>query len=113
MGRYANSLSGRLRGLRQQNAGTRPAPDVERLRAVAILRDGVMLERGFKSHWQLRAALNPELPDHTKTIPGDVDGFVTTKDRFVDRWEGQDVAVAAGQLGTMMGRPMLSSDLDW
>lgn len=87
--------------------------DVERLRAVAIMRNGEVLERGFKSHWQLRAALNPERLDATKTIPGDTDGFITTTGRFVTREEAKDVAIGAGQIGGPMGRPLLSSDIEW
>ena len=113
MGSYANKLSARLRGNKQQESKPKTTPGVERLRAVAILRDGKILERGFKSHWQLRAVLNPERHDHTKTIPGDVDGFVTTTDRFVDRTEAQKVAFSAGQISSLMRRALLSSDITW
>lgn len=85
MGAYADGL---LKRAQSRGEAHKPKPvdqTVERLRAVAILRNGAVLERGFKAHWELRAALNPELMDHTQTIPGDIDGFITTANRFVDR----------------------------
>lgn len=88
----------------------------EKLQAAAIVRDGAVLERGFKSHWQLRAALNPDDPDPRIGLPGDVEGFVTTTGRFVDRDEAKTVGLAAGQIGTMWKdakRALLSSDINW
>lgn len=82
----------------------------ERLRACAIMRHGVMLERGFKTHWELRAAYGDE--DPYKPLVGDLSGFITTLGRFVERYEAVDIAVEAGQ-AEPMGRPLLSSDINW
>jgi len=84
----------------------------EKLEAVAIMREGV-LHRQFKhgGHWQIRLDLGDANPNASN--PSDVEGFVTTQGRFVDRGEGQEIALAAGQIRQRMGRPMLSSDLDW
>lgn len=89
---------------------------VERLKAAAIVRNGEVLERGFKSHWELRMALNPGLIDYRQGEPGDVEGFVTTAGRFVDRNEARTVGIAAGQLHDSWrkaSRPLLSSDINW
>lgn len=86
----------------------------ERLKAAAILRDHAILERGFKSHYQLRQALDD--PDPRTSKPDDIDGFTTTENRFVDRYEARDVAIAAGQIHASWktaSRPLLSSDIDW
>lgn len=88
----------------------------ERLQAAAILRNGEVLERRLQSHWELRAALDPDNPDPRQGLLGDIDGFVTTAGRFVDRSAARDVAIAAGQIGPMWksaSRPLLSSDIDW
>ena len=88
----------------------------ERLVATAIMRDGKMLERGFQSHWQLRAALNPERANFNQHVDGDIDGFVTSTGRFVDRFEARDVAIASGQIGPMWKdavRDLLSADVNW
>lgn len=88
----------------------------ERLTAVAIIRDGRVISRGFKSHWQLRSAIDPGDPDPRTGLPGDVEGFVTSTGRFVDRDEARKVALAAKQVGLMWEtakRPILSSDIDW
>lgn len=102
-------------GLGRARAAAKPA--VERLKAAAILRDGTVHERGFKSHWELRAALNPDCTGyHHRGLPGDLDGFVTSSGRFVDREQAKAVALAAGQIGPMWaraGRSLLSSDISW
>lgn len=88
----------------------------ERLKAVAILRDGEILERGFKSHYQLRQAIDADALDHRTSNPGDTDGFITTEGRFVDRDEAKDVAIAAGQIHPSWKtaqRKLLSSDINW
>jgi hypothetical protein len=49
-------------------------------------------------------------------IPGDIEGFVTTNGRFVDRREAKDVALAAGQIHSSWKtatRKLLSSDVHW
>lgn len=88
----------------------------ERLKAAAIMRDGALLERGFKSHYQLRAALDPDDPAPQYSKDGDLEGFVTSTGRFVDRDEARAVGMAAGQLHTSWAnakRPLLSSDINW
>lgn len=88
----------------------------ERLTAAAIQRSGEVLHRGFKSHWQLRAALDPNDPDPRHGKPGDIDGFVTSTGRFVTRREARDVGVASGQLHKSWRtaqRDLLSSDINW
>lgn len=88
----------------------------EKLTAAAIKRNGEVLERGFKSHWQLRAALDPSDPDPRMPKLGDTDGFVTSAGRFVDRDNAKAVAIAAGQISPMWKtgtRKLLSSDINW
>lgn len=88
----------------------------ERLKAAAILRAGEVLERGFHSHYQLRQTIDPDDPDPRISKPGDVDGFVTTEGRFVDRNEAREVGINAGQLNPQWktaGRLLLSSDINW
>jgi hypothetical protein len=98
---------------------TGPHPDpmgIERLKSVAILRSEEVLERGFKSHYQLRLAIDPDDPDPRMPKLGDIDGFVTTTDRFVDRDEAKEVAIAAGQIHPSWKsatRKLLSSDVNW
>lgn len=89
---------------------------VERLVAVAIERDGVVLNSGFKSHYDLRAAIGPAGADHSKHVEGDVDGFVTSTGRFVDRAGAKAVAIASGQIDEgwkQIRRDLLSSDINW
>ncbi len=110
MGSYSNKLSRRLRG------GIRPevskiAADVERLVAVAIERDGETHSRGFKSHADLRAALGDADPYTRKRT--DLEGFMTSKGRFVTRREAKDIALSSGQIAGEMRRDLLSSDIDW
>jgi hypothetical protein len=88
----------------------------ERLKAAAILRDGKVLERGFRSHYQLRQAIDPDDPDPRMGQLGDTDGFITTNGRFVDRDEAREVALAAGQIHPSWktaARKLLSSDINW
>jgi len=87
---------------------------VERLKAAAIIRDGEVQERGFKSHYELRQALGDALPQTSNLM--DTEGFITTTGRFVDRDEAKEVALACGQIGRMWkgsARKLLSSDIDW
>ena len=84
----------------------------EKLVAVAIIRDGVTESRGFKSHWQVRAALGDENPQIHHD--GDEEGFLTSTGRFVNRGQARDVGIASGQLSPMWKnatRPVLSSDI--
>lgn len=84
--------------------------EIERLIGVAVARDGVVHQGGPRGHWEVRSYLNDE--DPTKSRPGDTDGFMTSKGCFVGRSEANRVAAASGQC-SLMGRPMLSSDVDW
>jgi hypothetical protein len=47
---------------------------------------------------------------------GDIDGFMTSTGRFVDRDEAKEVAIASGQVHERwkgVSRDLLSSDVDW
>ena len=43
----------------------------------------------------------------------DVEGFVTTEGRFIDRDEAKKIALVCGQIKYDSGRELLSSDIDW
>lgn len=109
MGHYADDLSGRLRGKREQQQ-PKPSADVERLKCAAIQRDG-KIHDGLRSHYELRRSLGDTLPQTSQL--NDVEGFLTSKGRFVDREEAQRVALAAGQISSLQRRPLLSSDINW
>lgn len=88
----------------------------ERLITVAIKRNGKIHDRGFRSHYQLRIAMNPDdaFPNETKS--GDVDGFMTCCGRFVDRDDALKIAIEAGQVHASWKtatRKLLSSDVLW
>lgn len=108
MGKYSNNLAERLRGRRV--AKTEPWPDVERLKCAAVLRNGKVHD-GLRSHYELRNALGDPSPQTSN--PNDIEGFLTTTGRFVNRNEAQDVAIAASQIRSVIGRPLLSSDINW
>ena len=108
MGRYSENLGERMRGKRPTKA--KPAPDIERLKSAAIVRDGKVYD-GFRSHYDLRRSLGDVTPQTSNLY--DTEGFTTTTGRFVDRAEAQDVALVAGQIRSAQGRPLLSSDIDW
>lgn len=119
MGQFANKLSARLRG-----RTARPAANInpvgERLRCVGIIRGDKTYGHGFgfRSHWELRAAIDaaegkPRKADYRRGEPGDIDGFITTDGWFLNRREAQDFAVKSGQLSGQLGRELLSSDLKW
>ncbi|QDM32120.1 hypothetical protein FNL55_12810 [Tardiphaga sp. vice352] len=82
----------------------------ERLVSVAVRRDGEIHSRGFKSHWDLRAALGDAEPWNKNR--SDEEGFLTSEGRFVGRWEAAAVAFEAGQ-SSGCGRELLSSDINW
>lgn len=108
-------LERRLRARRLANELDRPRPTAtgERLKSAAIVRDGKDYS-GHKSHAQVRAALGDE--DPYTSNPGDIEGFMTTENRFVTRRQAVKVGVAAGQLTEqwlMVGRELLSSDINW
>jgi len=86
----------------------------EKLVAAALVRDGVTESRGFRSHWEIRAALGDD--DPTKSRPGDDEGFLTDTGRFVTRSEARDIGIASGQLAAgwrQVRRDLLSSDINW
>jgi hypothetical protein len=85
-------------------------PDVERLVSVAIRRVGETYGYGFTSHYALRLALSGDGDDRH---PGDIEGFMTSTGRFVERREAADVALQAGQIHSAMQRELLSSDVHW
>lgn len=82
----------------------------EKLTAAALIRDGVTESRGFKEHWRIRAALGD--PDPYQKNPADDYGFLTSTGRFVSRAEAMKIGAAAGQC-QLMGRELLSSDINW
>ena len=54
--------------------------------------------------------------EHAVPVPGDIEGFVTSTGRFVDRDQAKAVGIASGQLGRMWrdgARKLLSSDINW
>lgn len=89
------------------------APAVDRLRAVAIRRNG-KVESCAKggSHYQLRTSLTGNDVKHL----GDVEGFITEAGNFLTRREAVAVGVRAGQFCESQledGRDLLSSDVNW
>lgn len=86
----------------------------ERLRAAAIKRNGEVIERGFKSHYQLRQALGDPSPQTGN--PNDIEGFITSSGRFLTRREAVPVGIACKQLApgwADVQRELLSSDINW
>lgn len=108
MGLYADDLAARLRARRQPRP--KPPTDAERLKCAAIQRDG-RVHDGLRSHYELRRSLGDASPQTSNL--DDVEGFLTSRGRFVTREEAQDVALAAGQISSRQGRPLLSSDIHW
>jgi len=95
---------------------TRKTKSDERLVSVAIMRNGEVIDRGYRSHTALRLALDPDLWDPSVTVDGDVEGFMTSTGRFVDREEAKDVAADSRQIHESwrnLNRPLLSSDVGW
>ena len=82
----------------------------EKLVSCAITHEDGTIDKGFKSHWELRASLNYE--DPSRFNRGDVPGFWTSWDRFVDREEAMHIAFDAGQIRQTQQREFLSSDVD-
>ncbi len=85
----------------------------EKLKAAAIERNGKVWT-GARSHWEIRMSLGDD--DPRMSAPGDVEGFVTTSGRFIDRNEARQIGVASGQLSPMWrdaARKLLSSDINW
>lgn len=93
-----------------------PAAQIERLVSVAIARGDDVIAKGFRSHYELRASIDPPGVDHSKHVEGDVDGFLTSTGRFVERPEAKVVAIRSGQIDPSWAqtrRDLLSSDVNW
>jgi hypothetical protein len=57
-------------------------------------------------------ALNKQLTGKNTYLSNSVQGFITSKDRFVDRVEGNEIAISAAQVfGNMQGDELISEDL--
>jgi hypothetical protein len=87
----------------------------ERITAVALKR-GEKLVKALRggSHSELRASLGDENPYQARA--SDVEGFVTSRGRFVTRKEAVPIAIEARQIHpawSQVSRDLLSSDLDW
>lgn len=105
MGAYTDSL--------YRNRQRGPKPKVyngERLTAAAIVRDGVTLSGGERSHAAIRCTLGDE--DPYTSNPADEEGFLTSTGRFVTRKEAMQIGADAGQC-QIMRRELLSSDINW
>lgn len=82
----------------------------EKLVACAIMHEDGTINKGFRSHWELRSSLNYE--DASRFNRGDIPGFWTSKDRFVGRNAAMNIAFHAGQIRQVQQREFLSSDVD-
>lgn len=95
------------------NAATLATPAVDRLRAVAIRRNGkVHSAAKGGSHYQLRVSLSGA----DQKFLGDVEGFITEAGNFLTRHEAVGVGVLSGQLHEswlQARRDLLSSDINW
>lgn len=80
--------------------------DAERLIGCAIKRaNGQVTIMRQGSHSQLR--------EYKPKDPTDLEGFMTSAGRFVDREEAQGIAIKAQQIRGRMQRELLSSDIQW
>jgi hypothetical protein len=118
MGLYSRTLGRRLRtsATSEIKRHESTAAGIERLVCCGIERDGEQhgYTQGFKSHWELRAALGDEMPSESRW--GDIEGFITSKNRFLTRREAVPLAIAAGQIHESWRgatRDLLSSDIKW
>ncbi len=87
-----------------------PKIRAERLVSAAIIRGGVTHDNGSRSHYALRNFMGDASP--MTSPPGDIEGFMTSTGRFVDRREAQLIGEGSGQCRPQ-GRPLLSSDINW
>lgn len=114
MGNYTKNLF-KNRTIRQQKeiaskkSTNSPHLTNERLVACAIIRNGETHSYGVKSHADIRRELKDENP-YISTV-GDEEGFMTSTDRFVGRYEANVIGAKAGQC-VRMDRKFLSSDID-
>lgn len=84
-------------------------PQQRRLVGCYIRRGGAV-HSGFKSHYHIRAFLGHT--DPLKEKEDDECGFVDSEGNLLSRREAMKVGAAAGQC-EMVGRKLLSSDIDW
>jgi hypothetical protein len=85
----------------------------ERLTHAAVMRGGE-IKSGFRSHYELRQSLGDTNPQSRQM--GDVEGFMTSNGRFVNRFEAKDIAIEAKQISDgwrTAKRELLSSDINW
>ena len=82
----------------------------EKLLSCAILHGDGQISKGFKSNYELRSSLGYENASCFKR--GDIPGFWTSDQRFVERNEAMNIAYHAGQIRQIQEREFLSSDVD-
>ena len=110
MGAYTDRLHRRFRAKRIADNPPPRNPNVECLVSAAIRRDGLTYA-GHRTHADIRHALgNTPSYEH---VPGDIEGFLTSENRFVDRNEAVRIGQQAGQVPPNFGRELLSSDVKW
>jgi hypothetical protein len=88
----------------------------ERLAGVAIQRGAQVFSQSpmLGGHKSLRDVVRRSGKEWLTIL--DVEGFVTSTGRFVDRYEARSVGVASGQLHQRWSkaqRELLSSDVNW
>lgn len=84
----------------------------EHLVSCAIIRDGETYSFGERSHGAIRLRLGDEDAYENYRRPNDIDGFMTSTGRFLNRQDAREIAEAAGQWYPT-SREMLSSDINW
>jgi hypothetical protein len=90
---------------------TKSPPDAERLASVAFIYEGET-HHGFRSHAELRQSIGD--PSPYKTVRHYVDGFWTSRGRFVSREAAATIGKMSGQVSPRFGgRELLSSDVNW
>lgn len=105
-----SSLTRQIRKNMRRLKGASQSSGRERLVACAIMRRGRMFSYGHRDHRSIRRQLGDE--DIYNPSAGDIDGFVTSLDRFVDRHDAKYIGESAGQCRPML-RDLLSSDINW
>lgn len=111
MGKFTERLMRRnmkSRAVDSRNS-CKPRRDMEHLTACAIIRGGVT-HSGCRSHQQLRHQLGDEAA--WESMPGDIEGFMSSRGNFLRRHIARDIAARAGQ-ADFSTAPLLSSDVHW
>jgi len=88
--------------------------DTENIIAAALILDGVVhsLSKPNRHHNIIHKLYEDN--GRTKSICPESQGFITSKDRYVDRAEGLKIAIAANQIIKKHGNPdMLFSEDMW